>query len=499
MKTSTVHLHTAFKIDTVDPRIFGGFLEHLGRAVYDGIYKPDSRHADESGCRKDVLAALRRLRFTAMRYPGGNFVSGYHWQDAVGPREKRPTVRDLAWQSIETNQFGSNEFMDLSKKMDWTPMMAVNLGTGTPEEARNWLEYCNVDGGSKWADLRREHGYEQPHDIKLWCLGNEMDGPWQIGHVPAENYAIQAQQTARMMRMCDPSIELIVCGSCSDDLPTYLEWDRKVLEHVHEEVQYLSLHRYVGNKRDDTVEYLAVTNSIDNQIEATNALCLAIYHQRKTKKRVFLSFDEWNIWYRARHGEHLDGKGKFAPHLLEEHYNLEDALVAAAFLNSFIRHADSVKIANLAQIVNVIAPIFTRGDEMVLQSIFYPIEMYSKRRTGTSLRTVVEGPGYTTDRYGSVNYIDASAILDGDRLNVFLVNRDLEAPAEVRINLADAQIRSLESAEFLTGKDPKASNTFESPHQVSSCDHDDIAICKGTATISLPPMSVYAGTLKIER
>ncbi len=492
---TTLHLHTAFVVDTVDPRVFGGFLEHMGRAVYDGIYNPGSAHADDMGCRKDVLAALRRLNFTAMRYPGGNFVSGYHWQDAVGPREDRPRVRDLAWQSIEPNQFGSDEFLELSRRMGWTPMMAVNLGTGTPEEARNWLEYCNIESGSKWAELRREHGYEKPHDVRLWCLGNEMDGPWQIGHMPAENYAIVAQQTARMMKMCDPNIELVVCGSCATDLPTYLEWDRKVLEHCREEVEYLSLHRYVGNKDDDTAEYLAVTNSIDRQIEATNAVCLSVYHAKKTKRRVFLSCDEWNVWYRARHGEHLDGKGKFAPHLLEEHYNLEDALVAAGFLNSFIRHADCVKIANLAQIVNVIAPIFTRGDDMLLQSIFYPIEMYSRRRTGVSLQTVVEGPGYESRKYGAVKYVDASAILNGRQLNVFLVNRNLEQPLEVQVRVADAGIKELISADFVTGSHPKANNTFESKDQVTSCDHDDISICHGVATVCLPPMSVYAGTL----
>ncbi|AIE87126.1 alpha-N-arabinofuranosidase [Fimbriimonas ginsengisoli] len=499
METTTLHLHTAFTVDTVDPRIFGGFLEHLGRAVYDGVYNPESVHADDMGCRKDVLAALRRLNFTAMRYPGGNFVSGYHWQDAVGPREKRPKVRDIAWQSIETNQFGPDEFLELARRMDWTPMMAVNLGTGTPEEARNWLEYCNVDGGSKWADMRRENGYEEPHNVKLWCLGNEMDGPWQIGHIPAENYAILAQQTARMMKMTDPDIELVVCGSCAPDLPTYLEWDRKVLEHVRDEVEYLSLHRYVGNEFDDTEEYLAVTNSIDRQIEATDAVCLSAYHTRKTKRRVHLSCDEWNIWYRARHGEHLDGKGKYAPHLLEEQYNMEDVLVAAGFLNSFIRHADSVKIANLAQIVNVIAPIFTRGDEMFLQTIFYPIEMYSRRRTGTSLQVQVQGPGYTSKRYGKVNYLDSSAILNGDELSVFLVNRNLNEPMEVEVRLADAPIESLLNADFVAGTDPKATNTFEHPHRVQSCTHDDIAIKNGVATISLPPLSVYAGTLKIGR
>ncbi len=451
------------------------------------------------GCRTDVLEALKRLRFTAMRYPGGNFVSGYHWQDAVGPKEKRPVNRDLAWQSLETNEFGPDEFVTLSERMDWTPMLAVNLGTGTPEEARNWLEYCNIESGSRWANLRIEHGYQKPHNVRLWCLGNEMDGPWQIGHVPAQQYAINAQQTARMMKMCDPNIELVVCGSCAPELPTYLEWDRQILEHCRDDIEYLSLHRYVGNPEGDTPDYLAVTNSIDRQIEATDAVCRAVHHTKKTRKRVHLSFDEWNVWYRARSGEHVDGRGKFAPPLLEEVYNLEDALVAAGFLNSFIRHADSVKIANLAQIVNVIAPILTKGDQMLIQSIFYPIEMYSKRRTGTALQLQVEGPGYVSKQYGEVKTIDASAILNGDELSVFLVNRDVSKPMDVTIKLGNATVTGLVNAEVVYGTDPQAANSYENPNAIVSRAHSDIQICSGSATIQLPPLSVYAGTLKIQR
>jgi alpha-N-arabinofuranosidase len=498
MKT-TLHLHSSFTVAPVDPRVFGGFLEHLGRAVYEGVYDPQSKHADSSGCRTDVLEALRGLDFTAMRYPGGNFVSGYHWQDAVGPKADRPKTRDLAWQSIETNQFGPNEFLELSQRMNWTPMLAVNLGTGTPEEARNWLEYCNVEAGSRWADLRVEHGYKKPHNVKLWCLGNEMDGPWQIGHVPAETYGIQAQQTARMMKMVDADIEVVACGSCDISLPTYLEWDRQVLSHCKDDVDYLSVHRYVGNTEDDTEDFLAVTNSIDRQIEATAAVCQAVHHIKKTKRVTKLCFDEWNVWYRARTGHHVDGAGKIAPHLLEEEYNLEDALVAAGFLNSFIRHADSVKIANLAQIVNVIAPLLTRGDDLLYQSIYYPIAMLSKRRAGIALQQSVDGPGYESKSHGQVKYLDASAILHGKELKVFLVNRSVNKPMEVTVNLADAQILSLKDAEIFTGKRPKDQNTFEKPNLLEAVDYGEISVVCGAATIKLPPLSVYASTLLVDR
>ncbi len=496
MKT-TLHLHTQFNVGTVDPRIFGGFLEHMGRAVYEGVYDPVSKLADEFGCRKDVLAALKRLRFSAMRYPGGNFVSGYHWQDAVGPRSRRPTVRDLAWQSLETNQFGPNEFLGLSRRMNWTPMMAVNLGTGTPEEARNWVEYCNIESGSKWSDLRIEHGYSKSHDIKLWCLGNEMDGPWQIGHVPAADYAIKAQQTARMMRMVDPSLELVVCGSSSSETPTYLAWDQVVLDHCRDTVEYISLHRYVGNQANDTPDFLAVTNSIDEQIEATDAVCRTVQSIRRLKRRVYLSFDEWNVWYRTFNAAHMDGGGKFAPHLIEEEYNLEDALVAAGFLNSFIRHADCVKIANLAQIVNVIAPILTRGQQMVLQTIFYPIEMMSARRTGTSLRIAVDGPAYESKRYGVTKYLDASAILNGRQLSVFACNRSVEESMDLEVQLGDAQIAKLLNGEIVTGADPKVSNTFEKPDAVVAQTFKDATIRDGTAILKLPPLSMVAATMEL--
>ena len=232
MKETTVALHTKIQIGRVDPRIFGGFLEHMGRAVYEGVYDPDSSHADADGYRADVLNALQRLNMTAMRYPGGNFASGYHWQDGIAAHDTRPTVRELAWQSIETNQFGTDEYIHLCQKMGWTPMLTVNLGTGTPEEARNWVEYCNCPAGTRFSDMRAANGNPQPHAVKLWCLGNEMDGPWQLGHVPADQYAIRAQQAAKMMKDADSSIELVACGSCGITMKSYMEWDREVLAHL---------------------------------------------------------------------------------------------------------------------------------------------------------------------------------------------------------------------------------------------------------------------------
>ena len=494
MKPSTIHLHSKFHVGPVDPRIFGGFLEHMGRAVYQGVYDPECAHADEDGFRTDSLNALRRLNMTVMRYPGGNFASGYHWADGIGPRAGRPTVRELAWQSIERNHFGTDEYIKLCGKMGWTPMLTVNMGTGTPEEARNWVEYCNAPAGTRFADLRAANGSAATYSIPLWCLGNEMDGPWQLGHVPAEQYAIRAQQAAKMMKDVDSRIELVACGSSGPGMPTYMEWDRQVLEYLGDLADYVSLHRYVGNRDNDTADYLALSNSIDRQIEEIDAVCRSVQGKRRSRKRAYLCFDEWNVWYKNMQ---MDGEGKFAPHLIEEVYNLEDALVVSGFLHSFIRHADVVKIANIAQIVNVIAPIQTRGDELLVQSIFYPFEMFSKRREGISLKPTITGPDYEGRTNGVVHYVDTSAILNGNQLQIFITNRNLDETARLQIHLADRDIAALDSAESLTGPDPKAFNSFEQPDAIQPSPFSECRIVNGRAELELPPISVSAMTFRL--
>jgi alpha-L-arabinofuranosidase len=496
MKDTTITLHTDFQIGPVDPRIFGGFLEHMGRAVYEGVYQPDSRWADKNGFRTDVLDALSRWNMTAMRYPGGNFASGYHWPDGVGPREQRPTVLELAWQSTEPNQFGTDEFIRLCRLMDWTPMLTVNLGTGTPEEAGRWVEYCNRPAGTKYADLRVANGSAEPHAVKLWCLGNEMDGPWQLGHVPAGEYAIRAQQAAKIMKDVDKSIELVAAGTCTIDLPTYIEWDRQVLEYVRE-ADYISLHRYVGNRAGDTPDYLAVTNSIDQQIEEMDAVCRFVQAKRRSKKRTYLCLDEWNVWYRATGPEYENGQGQFAPHLAEETYSFEDALVMAGFLNSFIRHADVLKIANLAQVVNALSPVHTEGDRLLLHTTFYPVEMFSRRREGISLQPSVAGPGYESKSYGEVFYLDSSAILNNDRLHVFMTNRSPDEDMTVRVKVADRPVSGLDNADILTGPGPDAVNSLEQPDLVQTRPFQAVEIDDGLAAVNLPPLSVAAVTFRL--
>jgi alpha-N-arabinofuranosidase len=494
VEPTTLTLHPSFAIGRVDPRLFGGFLEHMGRAVYEGVYHPKSRHADEAGCRSDVLDALRALGMTVMRYPGGNFASGYHWRDGVGPKESRPRVRELAWQSIEPNQFGTDEFVALCRRMGWTPMLAVNLGTGTPEEARHWVEYCNSPAGTQQADLRAANGSPAPYGVPLWCLGNEMDGPWQLGHVPAEHYAIRAQQAAKMMKDVDRTIETVACGSSAPLMPSYLEWDRVVLEKLGDLADYISLHRYVDNRAGDTPDFLAVGRSVDRQIEQVDAVCRYVQARRRSPKRAWLCFDEWNVWYKNMQ---MNGEGKHAPHLIEEVYNLEDALAVAGFLNSFVRHADVVKIANLAQVVNVIAPLLTRGDELLVQAIFHPFRMFSRRREGVALRVGQSGPSYEARTQGATPYLDASAILGDGRLHVFAVNRSTSEAAPLRVEWLDGGVAALADAELLTGPDAKAANTFERPDVVAAHPFEAVRVAGGVASLELPPLSLVALSLRV--
>jgi len=473
------------QIAPIDRHLFGSFLEHLGRAIYEGIYDPKSKLADSNGFRTDVMQEVRDLGVPIVRYPGGNFVSGYHWLDGVGPKKDRPTVLDRAWNTLETNQFGTNEFITWARQVGTEPLFGLNFGTASAEDAAALVEYCNVAKGTKWSDLRRSHGYEQPHNVKYWCLGNEMDGPWQIGHMPANEYGIKATDAARQMRVVDPSIKLIACGSSGPFMPTYIEWDRTVLEECYDVVDGISLHRYWGNTEEtgkDSSKYLAMNLAMDRQIEEIVAVCDTVRAHKRSDKQLFLSFDEWNVWYRARSGDAVDGHESVAPHLLEEQYNLEDALLVGGLANSLIRHSDRVKVGCLAQLVNVIAPIVTNEDGLLRQTIYYPYSWALKYAHGRALSVAPEGPTYpiaslgrpiesigvAAPGFGDVLYLDVVATLDEDKhtATLLILNRDLEKAQDLEINWHDLTPNRVVAFETITGPDLKAINTFEDAERV---------------------------------
>src|SRR5436190_3274315 len=466
----------------MDRRLLGAFLEHLGRAIYTGVYEPGSPLADADGFRKDVAAEIKGLAVPIMRYPGGNFVSGYNWLDGVGPKDKRPTVLERAWNSIETNQFGTDEFIQWCRLVGTEPLLGFNLGTGTPEQAVAYVEYCNVDKGTKWSDLRRQHGHEAPHDVRYWCLGNEMDGPWQMGHMTAREYGRKARDSARQIRVVDPTTRLIACGSSNTILPTYLVWDREVLEECYDQVDGISLHNYYGNTaaltNNDSSRYLAMNLDMERQIQEIGAVCDYVQGVLKSPRWLWLSFDEWNVWYRARGGRFSNGQRKAAPPLLEEVYNLEDALLVGGFLNTLLRRSHRVRVGCLAQIVNVIAPLVTNETSILRQSIYYPYAWALKYARGRVLDPLVESDTYPIRAGGlrpdfarddQVPYLDVAATFDprNGQLCLFMLNRDLESERELIVDCRDLTPTRVLAAETLTGADLKASNTFERPTLVA--------------------------------
>ena len=494
MKKATMTLDRSYTIARIDPRMYGSFIEHLGRAVYGGIYEPGHPMADEQGFRKDVLDMVRKLNVPVVRYPGGNFVSGFNWEDSVGPVEKRPKRLDLAWFTTETNQVGMHEFADWAAKANSQVMYAINLGTRGPENARDIVEYANHPSGSKFSDMRIANGRKDPLGIKLWCLGNEMDGPWQMGQKTAYEYGRIAHEAAKMMKWVDPSIELVACGSSSSQMPTFGEWEYQMLDQCYDEVDYVSLHRYYGNPTNDTPGFLARSMDLDEFIKTVTAICDAVGGKKHSKKKVHLSFDEWNVWYHSNEQDEeikkADKWGKALP-LLEDIYNFEDALLVGSMLITFLRNADRVKIACMAQLVNVIAPIMTRdGGGCWAQTIFYPFMHASRFGRGTALRALVDTPVYDCTDYEGVPVIDATATLaDDGSVTVFCVNRDMTEECLLNIDLRAFGSLRLDEHILLHHDDVNAVNTEENPDCVAPTAGPGGKLDGGKAELRIPALS----------
>ena len=439
-----------FKISKIDKRIYGSFIEHLGRAVYGGIYEPDHFAADGNGFRKDVMELVKELDVPIIRYPGGNFVSNFFWEDSVGPVEDRPKRLELAWRSLETNEIGLGEFSKWTEAVGSEIMMAVNLGTRGIADACNLLEYCNHQGGTKYSDLRRKHGRENPYNIKTWCLGNEMDGPWQIGHKTQEEYGRLAAETAKAMKLIDPSIELVSCGSSSSKMPTFPEWEANTLEHTYDYVDFISLHQYYGNRDDDTANYLAQSLDMEYFIKTVISTCDYVKAKKRSNKTMNLSFDEWNVWFHSNASDDDTVKNRpwqVGPEMLEDIYNFEDALLVGLMLITLIKNSDRVKMACLAQLVNVIAPIMTeKNGPAWKQTIYYPYLHVSKYGRGIALQPVLSSSKHDTMDYTDVNDVESVAVYNDekDEVTIFAVNRNLNE--EVKFS---CDVRSFEGYRIL--------------------------------------------------
>ncbi len=494
MLNAKLTLDRAYSIAKIDPRLYGSFIEHLGRAVYGGIYEPGHPTADAQGFRGDVLSLVRGLQVPLVRYPGGNFVSGFNWEDSVGPRDKRPAKLDLAWFTTDTNEFGLHEFADWCRLAGTVPMYAINLGTRGTDEARAVVEYANHKGGSFYSDKRIANGAKEPFGIKLWCLGNEMDGPWQIGHRTAYEYGRAANEAAKVMKWVDPSIELVACGSSSAEMPTFGDWELCMLDQCYENVDYVSLHRYYNNRAGDTRSFLASTRDMADFIHTVTAICDAVGGKKHLKKKLHLSFDEWNVWYHSNEQDQaetkLDRWGR-GLRLLEDVYNAEDAVLVGAMLITLIKNADRVKIACLAQLVNAIAPILTRtGGGAWAQTIYWPFMHASCFGRGTALQAMVQSPVYDCAAADAVPELEATAVLaDDGSVTIFAVNRSLTDAVSLDCDLRDFAGLTVARHTVVHHDDPKAVNTEAAPDTVKPVEYQPVPLSGGRLTLTIPAFS----------
>jgi alpha-N-arabinofuranosidase len=444
------------KIGDIDRKIYGNFTEHLGRCIEGGIFDEHSKLSDKAGYRKDVLEAVRNLNVTLLRWPGGNFSSNYDWMDGIGPRDQRPARLEMAWGTVEDNRFGTHEFLNYCEMLGTEPYLCANFGTGTWVEAQRWVEYCNSAQPTAMTKLRAANGREQPWKVTYWGLGNEMDGPWQMGHRSADDYGKFALEGAKLMKWTDPSVKLVAAGS-SNFGADWTGWNRTVLDYLKHHADYLSLHTYVGNSANDYYEFLTSSMLLEQRTKIAEGTIREAFATDPHPRNLYIAWDEWNVWYRAR-GE---GKEK-GRDILEEKYNLEDALVVATFLNTFVNNAHIVKIANMAQLVNVIAPIFTSETGLYLQTIYYPLALFAANSRGTALEVFVDAPTYKSKAFPTVRYLDVSAALDGETLVLNVVNRHRDQAMDVEIEAQDSRFGGSYAVAEVNGPDIKAENTFGS-------------------------------------
>ncbi|MBS8228505.1 arabinosylfuranosidase ArfA [Vannielia litorea] len=490
-----VTAHSRFAVAEIDPRLYGSFLEHLGRAVYTGIYEPDHPEADSEGMRRDVIELVRELDTPICRYPGGNFVSAYDWEDGIGPKDQRPTRLDLAWRTSESNQVGIHEYADWAEKAGTEMMLAINLGSRGLDHARNFVEYVNHPGGSQWSELRKQNGRAEPWGVKVWCLGNEMDGPWQIGHKSAAEYGHLANETAKALRAFDKSLELVVCGSSHSNMPSYPQWEATVLEATYDQVDYISLHMYFENYEENTAEYLALSEKLDRYIGTVSGVIDYVKAKRRSTREVKISFDEWNVWYHERKNDAKrmeEWDWPHAPALLEDIYNMEDVLQVGCILNTFIRRSDVVRMACIAQLVNVIAPIMTApGGPAWRQTIFHPFKFASTLGRGTALRLDVECPTYDADVAAGVPWLDIAGVHDGDEGSVtfFAINRHGSETLETALSLEGFGAAQSVEHQIIRHDDLEAKNTQDNPQNVAPQEGDGATLAEGGLTLTLPPLS----------
>jgi len=473
------------QIGDIDKMIYGNFTEHLGRCIYGGIYDPGSPFANKDGFRVDVIEATKKLNVSNVRWPGGNFVSSYHWEDGIGPKNKRPVRINLSWVKKEDNSFGTDEFINWCKEVKTEPYICVNMGTGTMEEACNWVEYCNVDSGTYYSDLRIKNGFRSPHNVKYWALGNEKDCDWHIGYKYPDDYGKFALETAKMMKAIDKNIKLVAGGS-ANYRGDWIDWNRTVLKYLGKYVDYIALHNYSRNKNDDYYEFMASTDFAEKVIRVTEGIIKEELIKLNRKNPIYIAFDEYNVWSRTTVNEDL-----------EEIYNLEDALVISSYLNVFIRNAHIVKIANLAQLVNVLAPICTSEKGIWYQTIFYPLELFANNCFGKSIETFVDCPTYKLNG-SQVPYLDVSGVYNKakNEIIVNVVNRHKDKPIITDIISQHGSFKGNAIIKEVNGDNIKETNSPDK--QLIDIETKQKSVSGDKLSYSFPPHSFTMITIPLD-
>lgn len=497
---SIVSIDKLQQIGKVEKNVFGSFVEHLGRCVYNGIYQPEHPTADKNGFRRDVIDLVKDLHTSLIRYPGGNFVSGFEWKDSIGP--KRRECIDIAWEAVEPNIVGLDEFMNFAGKTGSEVMMSVNLGTGSIGECQEIVEYCNMEKAGYWAKQRIANGHKDPYKVHYWCLGNEMDGPWQICTKTAEEYGRLALEAAKIMKWVDPTIEVVACGSSSTANPTYPEWDRKVLEIAYDRVDYLSLHSYYSYPTPDhsMAEFMASPTGLENYIHTMRATCDYVKALKRSNKDILFALDEWNVWHMWDGTNETKVKWEYGLPRNENLYDYADAVVVGGLLTTIMNNSDRIKIACFAQLVNVIAPIYTdpndKKGKVIKQTTYYPIKMAADAFIGkTTLRTVNMVPNGETKTYGKVPLLYTSVGYDEEKKEyaALLVNAS-DKVNSVQLDFGEAVEET--SLVKLVSDNLKIKNTVDQPDNIVP-QKEDVKTAKGHKhTIQMPKYSVYLVSFK---
>ncbi|MEP6951034.1 MAG: alpha-L-arabinofuranosidase C-terminal domain-containing protein [Ginsengibacter sp.] len=483
-QNATIKIDVDRTIGEIDRNIYGVFMEPIhfnGRrmglpdsvefnTLYGNLYDPSSPLANEDGFRKDYIDALKELKVTNMRWPGGNFLMGYDWKDGIGPKDQRPVRINLAWGGKDNNHVGTDEWMKLNKAIGSENVVGVNLGLGSILDAAYWVEYCNYKGGTYYSDMRAKNGHPAPYNVKIWDLGNEVDGlPWELGHKNAEDYVETAREAAKAMRSVDNTIKLVGSGSSYyETTGKWIDWNKTVLEGIGDKVNYLSIHRYwEGGSPDKYYTYMGDgAMDFDGKIRLVSEQIATAKAKMGFKNTIYLSVDEWGTFSR----------------------NFMGVLPIAQCLNSFVRYADVVKMANFTMATSLLSSDPKKGT--FKSPVFYTFKLFSNNCLGNSVDTYVACDTFSTEQYKGIPYLDVTTVYSKESKTVFInvVNRNEDKAIATNITSNSGDFSGKAEASVINSEDLKAPFSFDNQSQYLPVTKS-VKVSGNKLSFSFPPHS----------